>query len=90
MQLDAPEPSFDWNPPMASVTAGPVFVAVQELQASGFMGLYTQLELYVADGVPLASHLNGGTVHLESVALADGSTVPVSLSSPLGLSTDGG
>lgn len=90
MQLDAPEPSFDWNQPVATAKAGPVFVAVQDFQASSFMGLYTQLELYVADGIPLADHLNGGAVHLETVALADGSTVPISLSSPVGLSTDGG
>ncbi len=89
MQLDSPEPEFDWNPPLASTAAGPAFVAVQRLQASSFMGLTTRIGVYVPDAMPLAGHLNGGAVVLETAELADGTTVPLTLRGPVGLEPQG-
>ncbi len=90
MQLTAPEVTFDWNPPVASATAGPAFLAMQRLEVSGFMGLVTRFELYVPSGMPLAGHLNGSSVFVDAARLADGTAVPVMLSGTVGLQTDGG
>ncbi|MEO1204034.1 MAG: hypothetical protein AAFX10_15120, partial [Pseudomonadota bacterium] len=90
MQLAPPDVSFDWNQPVATTAAGPAFVAVERLQANEWIGLATRLAVYVPDAMPLAGHLNGGSVTLDHATLADGTSIALALETPLALSTDGG
>ncbi|MDJ0793825.1 MAG: hypothetical protein QNI98_06215 [Woeseiaceae bacterium] len=90
MRLDAPNVTFDWNAPITSVTAGPAFLALNSLEATSYAGLRTRFELYVPNTMPLADHLNGGTVYFEKATLADGSSMPLTMDAQLTLTPHGG
>ena len=90
MRLDAPAVSFDWNEPVTSATAGPAFLAINSLEATSYAGLRTRFELYVPNEMPLANHLNGGTVLFETATLADGTSIPLTMDAQLALTAHGG
>ncbi len=90
MRLAAPNVTFDWNPPVTSATAGPAFLAINSLEATSYGGLRTRFELYVPNTMPLADHLNGGTVYFERATLADGSSIPLTMDAQVSLTPHGG
>ena len=90
MEAPAPVVSFEYSTPVATAQAGPAFLALDQIQANPFMGLYTQLEVYVAADMPLDNQLSGATIALDSAELADGSTLDLALSAPVSLRPDGG
>jgi len=89
LNLAAPEVTFPYSEPIATVVAGPGLLAVDRLQASSFMGLVAQLDLYVSNEMPLAGQLNGSSIVFDKAELADGREIDLKLSSPVSLAYDG-
>ena len=89
LNLAAPEVTFPYSEPMATVVAGPGLLAVDRLQASSFMGLVAQLDLYVSKEMPLAGQLNGSSIVFDKAELADGREIDIVLSSPVSFAHDG-
>jgi hypothetical protein len=85
-----PEVVFEYTQPEATQVAGPALLAVKSLQASPLMGLVAQLELFVADSVPLAGQLNGSSIILDRGEFANGDGVFLDLSGPVSLSNASG
>jgi len=89
LSLAAPDVAFPYSKPMATVVAGPGLLAVDRLQASSFMGLVAQLNLFVSNKMPLAGQLNGSSIVIDKAELADGSEIDLALSSAVSLTHDG-
>lgn len=89
LRLAAPDVTFPYSEPMATVVAGPGLLAVDRLRASSFMGLVVQLDLYVSKEMPLAGQLNGSSIVFDKAELADGREIDLVLSSPVSLAHDG-
>jgi len=89
LRLAVPDVTFPYSEPMTTVVAGPGLLAVDRLQASAFMGLVAQLNLYVSNEMPLAGQLNGSSIVFDKAKLADGREIDLMLSSPISLSHDG-
>ncbi len=90
MTQRAPAVTFDYNAPQATATAGPALVAVGDVRSSPYMGLVTQFQVFVPHTLPLSGQLNGATVLVDQVRMADGATLPIAAQSPLQFEPDGG
>lgn len=84
-----PAVTFSYREPTQTTPAGPALLALQSLQASSFMGLVAQLELYVSDDLPLLGQLNGASLFIDR-ALSNGTAVELDLAAPVTFSRDGG
>ena len=90
MSATAPAVTFDFMQPMGTTSAGPALISLGQMQASSFMGLTAQMDLYVSNRLPLEYQLNGASIALDEVHFADGSSHPLDLAAPAALEPDGG
>lgn len=89
LALGSPEVAFDHAEPAAVTTAGPALVVVQRIQASALTGLFAQMEIYVPQAMPLRGQLNGVSIVLDRVELANGEVVGLDLAAPVALRSEG-
>lgn len=90
MSAPAPAVTFDYMQPMSTTSAGPALLSLGQMQASSFMGLTAQMDLYVSNRLPLEYQLNGASIALDEVHFADGTSDQLDLAAPAALEPDGG
>ncbi len=89
LELPPPAVEVGGSEPMATTTAGPALVVLRHLRASALTGLFAQLKLFLPQATSLARQLNGSSVLLDRVDLADGEAIDLDAAALTTLRADG-
>lgn len=89
-QAPPPEVSYDWQEPAYEVDAGPLRMAVNELDFNEHFGLSLNADIYLSSRFDLAGSLGAGELHLEEVQTASGDSQALEQTRFFAFARDGG
>ena len=89
-QAAPPEVTYDWQEPAYEVDAGPLRLAVTEVDFDQHFGLIFNADVYVSNRFDLVGSLGAGELHLSQVESPDGTNHSLDMTRFFAFARDGG